>query len=160
MKQYTQVYAAMSKEQLWHHIIMVVRENNLTAEASWYGSGDSGELNDYGVGGENADTQVECIRSTHSYEWCEKEQETKNIITSRGHTCSLQDYIIDMAERLAEMANIDWYNNDGGRLWLYIDDSEATWEEYYNVSHEELGASLGDVSNESNKNNATENKGE
>jgi len=160
MKQYNQVYAAMSKQQLWHHIIKVVRENKVEAEIEWHGSGDSGELSHYDVTGEKAERHVVCIKSKSSYEWDEQEQRTKTVISSQHHTCPLEEYVIDMAERLAELADIDWYNNEGGRLWLYIDDSEAAWEEYYRVSREALGASLGDVTNESDKTNTTGSKGE
>jgi len=142
MNKYDQVYATMSKQQLWEHIVAVARQNEVEVGMEWHGSGDSGELSDYWVKGPKADSNVECIKSKFKYEWSEEEQRTKTVISSEQNICSLADYIIDMGERLGEMADVDWYNNDGGRLYMYISADSATWEEYFIVSSEELGSSL------------------
>lgn len=148
MKSYNQVYAIMNREQLWTHLVNVVRENGLTVKATWYGSGDSGDLNNYDIDGANVNEEVSCISSQNSYVFDEVEKRTKTVVTSEHVTKPLREYILDLMDGMSQVAHVDWYNNEGGTLEMDIDDTKAEWSEYYHEVVTELYDSLGEPSDE------------
>jgi hypothetical protein len=146
MDSYDEVYVTMNREQLWTHLVKVVRENGLTVNATWYGSGDSGELSDYDINGDKADEKVSCISSEYKYVFDEVERQTKSVVSSEHVRKPLREYILDLMDRMAQVAHVDWYNGDGGVLEMEINDSNANWSEQYHKVITELYDSLGDPS--------------
>jgi hypothetical protein len=64
-------------------------------------------------------------------------------LTGGKLTPEIEKKLEDWADRIFDLIETDWYNNDGGDGEIEIDiaTGKATWEVYYNVTEREHGES-------------------
>jgi hypothetical protein len=124
MKEYTEVYHVMGREDLWEYIISVVRNNNISVEGSSHGYAPS-DLWYCEIEGPKK-TRIKAIVS----------ERKEGLLRSQSVTMTLEEYVLDLVQRMSELSLHDLSPSDGASLSLIIDEERAEWSEYTISEHE------------------------